>query len=46
MKYLILDFGNVVAYPKTDNWHITPKFLELVDMSKINKEQLKENINI
>ena len=44
MEYLILDFGNVLAYPTTGNWHITPKFLELIDMNKINKEQLKENI--
>lgn len=28
-KYLILDFGKVLAYPTTGHWHITPKFLEL-----------------
>lgn len=42
VKYIILDFGKVLAYPPTGNWHITPKFLELIDLSKINKQKLKE----
>ncbi len=40
-KYIILDFGNVIVTPTTGDWFITPKFLELVDISKINKESLK-----
>ncbi|CCY87796.1 unknown [Mycoplasma sp. CAG:956] len=37
MKYIVLDFGMVLAYPPTENWHITPKFLELIDIKKINE---------
>ncbi len=43
-KYLILDFGNVIVTPTTGDWHITPKFLELIDMNKINKDLLSESI--
>lgn len=38
-KYLILDFGKVIAGPTTGNWFITPKFLELVDMDKLDREK-------
>lgn len=41
IKYLILDFGMVLAYPTTGQWFITPKFLELIDINKINKLALK-----
>lgn len=44
IKYIILDFGRVLAYPPTGYWQITPKFLKLVDMSKVNAEQLKNAI--
>lgn len=44
MKYLILDFGKVLAFPKTGNWFITPKFLELVDINKIDLDRLKDNM--
>ena len=44
IKYLILDFGKVLAYPTTGNWSITPKFLELVDFKKIDSNILKESI--
>lgn len=40
MKYLILDFGNVLAYPTTGYWFITPKFKEVVDMDKISLTEL------
>lgn len=43
IKYLILDFGKVIAGPKTGNWHITPKFLELIDISKLDKELFKDS---
>lgn len=42
VKYIILDFGKVLAYPKTGYWFITPKFMELVDMSKIELTQFDE----
>ena len=34
----------VLAYPTTGNWHITPKFLELIDVNKIDVERLKRAI--
>lgn len=37
-QYLILDFGKVIAMQSTGNWDITPKFLELVDINKINQD--------
>lgn len=42
VKYIILDFGKVLAYPTTGHWFITPKFMELVDMSKIDLTQFDE----
>lgn len=44
LKYIILDFGRVLAYPPTGYWQITPKFLKLIDISKIDTEQLKNAI--
>ena len=44
LKYIILDFGRVLAYPPTGYWQITPKFLKLVNMSKFDTEQLKNAI--
>lgn len=41
-KYIILDFGKVLAGPTTGEWFITPKFIELVDMSLIDKDALKK----
>lgn len=39
-KYIILDFGKVLAGPTTGEWFVTPKFIELVDMSLIDREKL------
>ena len=44
-KYIILDFGKVLAGPTTGEWFITPKFKELVDMSLIDKDKLNEIFN-
>lgn len=41
-KYLILDFGRVLAYPTTGNWQITPKFMQLVNIETIDKDTLKK----
>lgn len=41
-KYIILDFGKVIAKPTTGNWDITPKFLEFIDIKKIDIKKLKE----
>ena len=42
IKYIILDFGKVLAGPTTGNWDITPKFLELIKINKIDINILKE----
>ena len=34
-KYIILDFGKVLAYPPTGYWQITPKFLKLFENIKM-----------
>ncbi len=41
-KYLILDFGNVIATPSGLDWDITPKFLELVDFDSVDKDKFNE----
>jgi len=41
-KYLILDFGKVIVYPTTGDWDITPKFLELIDINKIDLDKFNE----
>ena len=44
-KYLILDFGRVLAYPKTGDWFITPLFLELIDMGKLKREDILKTMS-
>ena len=41
IKYIILDFGKVLFKPTTGEWFITPMFLKLVDISKIDIEDYK-----
>ena len=41
-KYIALDFGKVIASPTTGNWDVTPKFLELIDINKIDIDKFKE----
>lgn len=45
IKYLILDFGKVLAFPTTGDWFITPCFKKLVDMNKINKDAVLKSIS-
>jgi hypothetical protein len=48
-NYIVLDFGKVIAAPPTGNWDITPKFLELIDVTKVDIEKfnlLRKNINV
>ena len=40
-NYIVLDFGKVIAAPTTGNWDITPNFLELIDVTKIDIEKFK-----
>lgn len=44
-KYVILDFGKVLAGPATGDWFITPKFEEVIDMSLIDRDALNEEFN-
>lgn len=41
-KYVILDFGKVVAGPLNEMWDFTSKFVELIDTSKIDKVKYKK----
>lgn len=43
MKYIIFDFGGVLAYPPTGNWHLTPKLLELIDIAKLDRDNKNNN---
>jgi len=45
IKYIILDFGKVLAYPTTGDWFITPLFLKLIDMSKLNRKKIVDVMN-
>lgn len=44
-KYIILDFGKVLAGPTTGNWFITPKFMEVIDMSLVDNDRLNYAFN-
>jgi len=44
-KYIILDFGNVLAYPVSGHWFITNKFKELINMDKIDYTNINNAIN-
>lgn len=44
-KYVILDFGKVLAGPATGDWFITPKFEEVIDMSLIDRDSLNEEFS-
>ena len=41
-KYMILDFGGVIAGPSTGHWDMTPKFLELIDITRLDIEKMKD----
>ena len=43
-KYIILDFGKVLAGPTTGDWFITPKFEKVIDKAK--EACMNSNINI
>ena len=43
-KYIVLDFGNVLVTPTSGDWFITPRFLKLIDINKIDKDVLKQSI--
>lgn len=45
VKYIILDFGKVLAGPTTGDWFVTPIFLKLVDMKQIDLEKFNQAIS-
>ncbi len=40
-KYMILDFGNVLVYPTSGDWNMTPTFMKKINPSEDNIEGLK-----
>ena len=44
-KYIILDFGNVLAYPVSGHWFMTKKFMELIDVETIGYEKIDKTIS-
>lgn len=44
IKYLILDYGKVLADSVTGHWFITPKFYEIVNTNKIDMEKFNNSI--
>jgi HAD superfamily hydrolase (TIGR01509 family) len=45
IKYIIFDFGKVLGYPKSGKWFLTPKFITILNESKIELEKAKEAIS-
>lgn len=45
IKYVILDFGKVIAGPTTGDWFMTPCFLKNIDINLIDKDKFKEALN-
>lgn len=45
IKYAILDFGKVLAYPTTGYWFITPKFKSVVNMESLDINDILNVMN-
>lgn len=45
LKYIIFDFGKVLGYPKSGKWFLTPKFMTILNDSKIDIDKAKEVIS-
>lgn len=43
-KYLILDFGKVLAYPVSGEWFVTAKFYDYLDKDRFNLEKYLEKM--
>lgn len=43
-KYLILDFGNVIAGAATGNWFITPNFFKIIDKERFDIDMFNKCI--
>lgn len=44
-KYIILDYGDVLAYPATGNWFITTNFFELINKEKIDIDKFNNAVS-
>ena len=44
LKYIIFDFGKVLGYPKSGKWFLTPKFMTILNDSKVDFDKAKEAI--
>ena len=44
MDYLFLDFGNVICYPTTGDWFITPFFEQYIKDHNLSKEDILSSI--
>ena len=42
LKYIILDFGNVLVTPTTGDWDMTPKFHELIDFDYLDMDKYQK----
>lgn len=45
IKYLIFDYGDVLVYPVTGHWFITPKFYEFINKETIDMEIFNKSIS-
>ena len=45
LKYIIFDFGKVLGYPKSGKWFLTPKFMTILNDSKIDIDKAKEVVS-
>ena len=43
-KYLILDFGRVLAYPVSGEWFVTAKFFDYLDKDKLDLDKYLEKM--
>ena len=44
MKYIFLDFGNVICYPTTGEWFVTPYFDNYLKTHHINKDDILKHL--
>ncbi len=44
IKYLVLDFGKVLAYPVSGHWFITPECWNILNRKEVDEQKLKEGM--
>lgn len=45
IKYLIFDYGDVLVYPVTGNWFITPNFYNIIEKNEIDMDAFGIGLN-